>query len=272
MALENLPTPNFLIIGAQRSATRWLRSNLEEHPEIYTPSASISYFSDRRKTRVRTMRDYLRQFEAWSGEPFVGESSPSYLLLGNEPREVAARIHAQLPDVRLIAILRDPVDRMYSALLHHIKRGRLPADSDLFAMVTSGDREVAALDLIGGGLYEQSLRPYRDIFGDQLLILFHDDLRTDPAAVYEQAVAHIGASPGFVPSRLDRILFSNRRSVKATGPRLTVEQRRILFMLFRADVEELEASTGRFLPSWDPGPPPLGWRDQLPQMADVVIV
>lgn len=272
MVLENLPVPNFLVIGAQRSATRWLRANLEEHPDIFTPSASVAYFSDHSKTRVRTFRNYQRHFEAWAGEPFVGESSPDYLLPANDPRSVAVRIREQLPEARLIAILRDPVDRMYSALLHHIKRGRLPVDADLFAMVTGDDPDVAALDLIGAGMYARNLRPFAEIFGDQLRILFHDDVRTEPAKVYASALDHIGARTDFMPDRVDQVRFSNRRSVRATGPRLTPETRRILFSLFRTDVEELEAMTGRFLPGWDPGPAPLGSVATLPQLENIVIV
>ena len=214
-----LPLPNFLIIGAQRSATRWLRANLEEHPEIYTSTVSLSFFSNLDRMRKRGLRGYQMQFDAWNGEPVVGESSPRYLLLGNRPDQVAQRIDAALPDVRLIAIVRQPVERMYSAMLHHIKRGRLPADANLFAMVAEGHPDVEALDLIGGGLYHRSLQPYQDIFGDRLLVLVNDDIGTDPAEVYAAALGHMGARPGFEPSRLDKVLFaSNNRSVLRDGP------------------------------------------------------
>lgn len=253
------PLPNFLIIGAQRSATRWLRSNLEEHPDIYTSTVALSFFSNLERMRKRHMRGYQMQFDAWDGEPFVGESSPSYLLLSNRPDQVALRIDASLPDVRLIALVRQPVERMYSALRNHIKRGRLPADADLFKMILQGHPDVDALDLIAGGLYHQSLAPYQEIFGDRLLILVQDDIKSDPAKVYRAAVEHIGADASFDPSRLDRVLFSSRRSVRTTAPKLTVAQARLLYMLFREDVEELEAMTGRYLPEWDPGPPPPDW-------------
>jgi hypothetical protein len=256
--MTKLTLPNFLIIGAQRSATRWLRANLEEHPDIYTSTVALSFFSNLERMRKRKMRGYQMQFDAWNGERFVGESSPNYLLLGNRPDQVALRIDAALPDVRLIALVRQPVERMYSALRHHIKRGRLPADADLFDMVLRGDPDVDELDLIAGGLYHRSLQPYVEIFGDRLLILVVDDIKSDPAKVYAAALDHLGADP-FEASRLDRVLFSNYRSVRTTAPKLTVAQVRLLYMLFRADVEELEAMTGRYLPEWDPGPPPKDW-------------
>lgn len=254
-----LPLPNFLIIGAQRSATRWLRTNLQEHPDVYTSTVSLSFFSNQPRMRKRGLRGYQMQFDAWNGERVVGESSPSYLLLANEPHQVAARIDASLPDVRLIALVRQPVERMYSALRHHIKRGRLPADADLFEMIRRGDPDVDALDLIAGGLYHRSLLPYQEIFGDRLLILTVDDIKTDPATVYAAAAEHLAIDPRFEPSKLDRVLFSSRRSVRTTAPKLTVAQARLLYSLFRPDVEELEAMTGRYLPEWDPGPPPRNW-------------
>ena len=55
----------------------------------------------------------------------MGESTPTYLARATEPLTVASRIDVTLPDVRLVAIVRQPVERMYSAMLHHIKRGRL---------------------------------------------------------------------------------------------------------------------------------------------------
>ena len=187
------PLPNFLIIGAQRSATRWLRSNLSEHPEILIPPWDVSYFSTGRLVRQGGERFYREQFESWDGEPFVGESSPNYMMWGSEPAVVARRIRDLVPDVRLIALVRQPVDRMYSAMLYQIKRGRLPADADLFGMVERGDPDVDKLDLVRAGLYAASLHPFRKLFGEQLLILVHDDVTDAPEKAYESALRHIGA-------------------------------------------------------------------------------
>jgi hypothetical protein len=255
------PLPNFLIIGAQRSATRWLRTNLQEHPQVFTATVALSYFSNQSRMKKRGLRAYANQFEAWSGEKLVGESSPNYLLLGNQPDQVARRIEAALPDVRLIAVVRQPIERMHSALLHHIKRGRLPADADLYRMVVEGHPDVDELDLLAGGLYHRSLLPYQERFGDRLLVVPMDDIRSDPAKVYATVLEHLGADPSYESSSLNKVLFSNRRSVRATGPKLTTSQVRTLYMLFRPDVEELEAMTGRYLPEWDPGPPGPRWAE-----------
>jgi hypothetical protein len=253
--MPEAPLPNFLIIGAQRGATRWLRSNLSQHPDVFMPSFDLGFFDDGGLFRRPGLKWYRAQFVAWDNEALVGESSPSYLAAAADPPLVAARIDASLPDVRLVAMVRQPVERMYSTMLHHIKRGRLSPRSDLFEMVRKHDPDVDELDLIGTGLYAQNLAPFLRLFGDRLLVVLYDDLRDDPRQVFRSVVDHIGAAPGFEPPDVEQVLFSNRRSVRAKPVSLAQHQQ--LYGLFRDDVDELAAMLGRDLTDWDPGPP--GW-------------
>ena len=59
---------------------------------------------------------YRAQFESWAGESILGEATPGYMMWRHHPRRVAERIKEVVPDARLIAILRNPVDRAQSAL------------------------------------------------------------------------------------------------------------------------------------------------------------
>ena len=129
-------------------------------------------------------------------------------------------------------------------------------------MVRRDDPAVEALDLIGAGRYAQNLYPFWRSYGERLLIVVHDDIRTDPAKVYEQVLTHIGVTTDFTPSRLERVLYSNAHSRWVAASMPDDEQRRNLAMLFRNDVEELEAMLGRALTAWDPGPPSPGWESQ----------
>ena len=248
------PLPSFVIAGAQLSATRWLRTNLEKHPEVYLPSFELGFFENRLDMRRLGLRWYRDQFAAWDSEPLVGESSPSYLSLKHRPSQVAKRIDDALPDVKVIAILRQPVERMYSAMLQYIKRGALPPESDLFAMIRDRDPVLEQLDLLGASLYSQAIYRYRRQFGDRLLVLFHDDVRDRPQEVYASVLRHIGASD-FEPPHVGDVIFSNRNTVRANE--MTDEQQRVLYRLFRRDVEELEVITDRDLSGWYPGPPRL---------------
>ena len=86
------PLPTFLIIGAQKSATRWLRDNLGSHPEIFTAPTEVGFFHLPRRYRELGVDWYRSKFDGWAGEPIVGESTPGYMMLWNHPHEVAARI------------------------------------------------------------------------------------------------------------------------------------------------------------------------------------
>jgi hypothetical protein len=262
MSEPELPSPTFVVIGAERAGTRWLRNNLALHPDVHIPWPIDPYFAER--PAGTTLRSYRMQFRGAGEAPVIGEVGPCYLKARNIPRNVAQRIDEALPDVRLVAVLRQPVDRMVSAHRDLVIHGRLSPKASLFDLVRRHHRDLEEPDLIGAGRYAANLYPYRRRFGDRLLVVFTDDIRDDPTKVYDQVLAHIGAPTGFVPPHLDRVLYSNAASRWAAGSELDDEQRRIVYMLYRRDVAELEAMVGRYLPAWDPGPPPLRWRESLP--------
>jgi hypothetical protein len=243
------PHPTFLIIGAERAATRWLRFNLDKHPDICAPPLHLDYFSDPRRITEYGYRWYRRQFTTYRGEPFVGECSPSYMMWKNQPSAVARRILKALPDVRLIAIVRDPIDRFYSSVRHHVRWGRLPLGPSLYGMITDDDI-FSSLDPIGSSLQFSSLYPFVGRFGEQLEVMFYDDLLEDPVAFYRRAVAHIGASTRFEPEGLDRVLYSDAGKVDL-APFSDLE-RQIVFQFFQADVDGLGEWAGRDLSSWQP--------------------
>jgi Sulfotransferase domain len=258
MDAAEVPLPNFLIIGAQKSATRWLRINLGKHPDIYTAPAEPSYFN----LRWEQGPDWYRtQFPDWSGERFVGEATPGYMILRQKPDEVAARIDRDLPDVRLLALLRNPVDRLYSAFVHHMRRGRIATDADLLDRVGQVDPPFDPQQLVAGGLYAASLEPYLQTFGDRLRVFLHDDLLDDPARIYGEALRHIGAPETYRPEDLEDVVFSRRPLEGSSymgedgGKRqLTEDERQQLFRYFESDVQRLEELLGRDLSLWRPRP------------------
>ena len=250
------PLPTFLIIGAQKSATRWLRDNLGSHPEIFTAPLEVGFFQQPRRYRELGVDWYRSRFDGWSGEPIVGESTPGYMMLWNHPHEVAARIAETLPDVRLLAVLRNPIDRAHSALVHHMTRERIRPGTRLVDYVREVSPDDEWMGVVSGGLYAQSLQPFIERFESQLLILLHDDVVADPLEVFDRGCSHVGASGGYVPDRLRDVLYSNRQPSDPSGERLELEisetDRRELFAYFSDDVEQLEALLGRDLAAWRP--------------------
>jgi hypothetical protein len=106
---------------------------------------------------------------------------------------------------------------------------------------------------VSGGWYAASLEPFRERFGDRLLVLFHDDVDTEPLGPYRAALTHVGADPGFVPPDLTRVVFSNKRARVARDSPLTEADRVELWEYFSDDVARLEQMLDVDLSRWDPG-------------------
>ncbi len=246
--------PTFIVIGAQKCATRWLRTNMGEHPDIFTADSELHFWNNGHRVNKLGTEHYSQLFDGWNGESIVGEATPGYMIWKHHPALVAQRMDEHLPGLRLIAILRNPVDRAQSAMLHHIRRGRLPSGSRLVDVVR--ERRPPQTDwfcLVSGGWYAASLEPFVDRFGDRVLVLFQDDVGTDPAQPYRQALEHVGAAPDFVPAGLSRVVFSNRRGRAARNSPLTIDDRVEMWDYFRDDVARLEQMLGVDLSRWAPG-------------------
>ena len=116
--------PNFLVIGASKCGTTSLWHYLDQHPSVYmSPVKEPMYFcsddyvaapGDRhyfmQEHAVRSPGDYLALFSQRSAEPMAGEATTAYIADPAAP----ARIHATLPDVKLVAVIRHPAERAYS--------------------------------------------------------------------------------------------------------------------------------------------------------------
>lgn len=247
------PLPTFLIIGAQKSATRWLRQNLGEHPDVFTSPYEIGFFNSPKRFESLGVEWYRAQFAGWDGEPIVGEATPGYMMWRHEPSLVAKRIKDAIPDVRLIVILRNPVDRANSALVHHIKHERVHPRSSLVDLARERPPELDRLGLVAGGWYAASLQPFQSLFGNQLCVVLHDDIRDDPGTAYERALGHVGATPGFVPPDLQELVFSNQQGESSQWRRdISPADRAALHQYFRDDLQDLEQMIGRDLSAWGP--------------------
>jgi hypothetical protein len=161
---------DFLIIGATKSATTWLQQSLQQHPAIYMPDPELHYFS---REYERGPKWYLAQFTPASSHGLIGEKSNSYM----DTPEACGRIRQDLPHVKLIAQLRNPVERAYSDYCMLYRRGAVGPDiaQYLDPRFAKGGR------LLDGGLYYDQLRAYMDSFPDgRLLVLLYEDILTAP--------------------------------------------------------------------------------------------
>jgi hypothetical protein len=197
--------PNFLIIGAMKSGTTALYYYLEQHPDVYmSPVKEPNFFSS--SQRQETMADavshigtYQDLFKGVSGEKAIGEASHSYLY---EPG-AAAEIRHYIPEAKLIAILRNPIDRAYSHFLHMVRNGTEPLGD--FAQALREDKsgvykERPFQDYIGRGLYYSQLTRYFATFPRELVrIYLYEDLSGAPIRTVQDAYRFLEVEASFVP-------------------------------------------------------------------------
>jgi hypothetical protein len=216
--------PNFLVIGTQKAATTWLTKCLGEHPEVFIPESKEIYFFTRHFGRG--VRWYESQFGDWSGEKAVGEGSVSYICRQRAP----GRILATLGDgVKLIASLRHPVERAYSAYRMYLSRGRIPQEMAF--------RSFLQQDMFSAwtyGFYAAQLGRYLELFPrENLLVLLFEEIRADGQKAVSDCLEFLGVNPRFVPPSLaDRVnigvdvsvlhyqIWGTRRALKMLPPLL----------------------------------------------------
>jgi hypothetical protein len=117
--------PDFLIIGAQKCGTTSLFYYLSQHPELHLPTEKeIHYFDLNFEKGTRWYTQFFGSEPAYA-QKFTGEASPYYLFHPFVPERVASLV----PEVKLIVLLRDPVERAYSHYMHQRKMGNEPLDS-----------------------------------------------------------------------------------------------------------------------------------------------
>jgi hypothetical protein len=197
------PLPDFLILGAQKAGTTALYAYLRWHPEITGPSFKEVSFFDRHYAHGE--RWYRAHMPA-RRRSLVGEASPGYLFHPLAPERVAS----MLPDARLIALLRNPVDRAFSHYQHEVALGREPLS---FEDVIDREEERMRGEVermlrepsyfshawwnytyVARGRYAEQLERWFAHFPrERLLVLFTEELAADTAGTYRRVLDFLGA-------------------------------------------------------------------------------
>jgi len=189
------PLPDFLILGAQKAGTTALYAYLRRHPAITGPSwKEVSYFDRHYARGPSWYRGNFPNLLRARGE-LVGEASPSYLFHPLAPQ----RVKELLPEARLVALVRNPVDRALSHYNHEVALGREPLsfeDARLRADPRYFSSEWWSHTYKARGRYAEQLEHWLEVFPrEQLLILPSEDLLGEPERAHAQVLAFLGAPP-----------------------------------------------------------------------------
>ena len=206
--------PNFLIIGAAKAGTTALYHYLQQHPQIYMdPYKEPRFFAlegepidfrgpgDMTRFRfVTDMESYRALFKGVSNEIAIGEASPWYLYVP----QAGERIKHHLPDVKLIAILREPVARAYSNFIHALREGLEPLDDFAQAMEAESERIRQNWSYRWHykqkGFYYGQIKHYFDLFNrEQIKIYLYEDFTSNPASLLQDIFCFLGVDDTFVP-------------------------------------------------------------------------
>jgi len=189
--------PDFLIIGTEKGGTTFLYWALSQHPYVAPSTQKELHFFDSPKWLKKGTGWYQAQFPApmrKDGKKVItGEASPYYLFHPQAPHRASITV----PDTKLIALLRNPVDRAYSAYHHRVRNGEedlsfeeaLEAElertsGELEKLISDGSyrsRPYAKYTYLLRGIYVEQLKRWHEHFDpEQLLVLRSEDLFTNP--------------------------------------------------------------------------------------------
>ena len=221
---DEMTMPNFFVVGAQKAGTTSLYHYLDQHPEVFMCPAKEPFFFDHeidstgnliqqrfgrrslaRKPRFASIQEYRSLFDGVGDEKAVGEATPLYIYAPG----TAERIKHHVPEARIVAILRNPADRAYSAFLYALRLGIEPL-TDFRRALQEEERRIRqnwhyVYRYRDRGLYYRQIKEYYEVFGSEKVGLWlYEDMREDPQAVSSSLFRFLGVDASFSPDTSSR--------------------------------------------------------------------
>lgn len=286
--------PNFLIIGSPKCGTTSLYHYLGQHPNIeFSKVKEPKYFSfkdlnlnfNKKSTKIAleqlknsTIKDIDSYLELFSGlnSQYIGEASPNYFHF--EP--AAKNIFEFNPDMKMIVILRNPIDRLYSDWKHNVRMGYEPEYSFKKSLSLIEKRKAnnypPYFNYLEKGDYSKHLKRYYSLFSKkQIKVILYDDFKLNPNNVCNNVISFLGVKNKFKfetskiyikssvikkNNMLTKLLpyiqrlsyriygfFKNRNTISEV---MSKSNREIALNYYKKDIQELETLINRDLSSW----------------------
>ncbi len=237
--------PTFVTIGSMKGGTSALHDYLRAHPQVcMSKPKETNFFYEPAGHDL----DWYRSCFRGTGEQY-GESSPNYtkrhLVDG-----VAERMHALLPDVRLIYLVRDPIDRAVSHFLHNVVKNRVQRE-DFAAYFDDLDNPALLTSR-----YHWQIEPFVETYGlDRILVASSEDLRDDRAATLSRIFTFLGIDDEFTSTEFDTERHVTSTKLEKAGesldrPTLSAGQHQAIADHLRPDIDAFRALTGQSFSHW----------------------
>jgi hypothetical protein len=200
--------PDWITIGTMKAATSSMHRYLAEHPGIATSDPKeLDFFVEPRFTELGEAW-YRRQFNDPSDALVAGESSVNYTKVHEFPG-VAARMHALLPDVKLIYILRDPLKRIESHWIHSVGAGKWRGDFD------SAIQDLETSLLVQTSRYWRQLSEYLAFYDpSQIKVMSYEALSADPHAAVREVLEFVGLDPEWTHPLIGKQIHNSERKLR----------------------------------------------------------
>jgi hypothetical protein len=214
--------PDFLGIGGQKCGSTWLDAMLRHHPDIGLPRRKEVHFFD---GNFRRGLDWYRLQFRGLDRKIRGEITPAYSILS---MSLIKEVYAMNPDLRLVIILRHPVERAWS----HVEMGRVRNRRRTVAEVPEAEllRQIETPGVLDRSRFSVILRNWLEVFPEeQLLIEFFESIETEPKQLLTRVLTHLGAEPARMPwDRLPLDRKINANAGREIPPRCHARLRELL--------------------------------------------
>ena len=223
----------FLVIGAQKAGTTTLWNLLRDHPQLWLPDAKEAPFFSHTEIYERGWTSYLKRLRVPAGEGLLrGTITPHYMQGWHDAgtRVVAERIWRLLPEVRIVALLREPVERARSQHAMTVARGteQRGVEEAMSESLRSHALRRARLapddtnTYVVQGEYGRILGEYLSFFPRAALhIELSDSLSSDPLGVVRRVLAFLGARDDYQPAAPWQRSFPGGREPRVGDEELT---------------------------------------------------
>lgn len=195
--------PNFFIVGAPKSGTTALYEYLKQHPDVFFDVKEICYFCPDLTLRTPHITEsvYLSYYTNAGNQQAVGDGYVYHLL----SKEAAKEIKAFNPDARIIIMLRNPVEMVYSLHAQHVFDGDELIENFEDALNAQSSKSLAervpdyykcpleSMDYSSVAKYYEQVLRYKSVFAeDKVHIILYDDFKLNPEQEYRKLLKFLG--------------------------------------------------------------------------------